>query len=145
MTTPAVTQIDANYLNQLKAQLQTVLTDVEHQLNGIGASPDPNTTGSVGAVDSTLSVLAGASGFAAGVSLNNALKALGGSIHDQLVWLKKVLTDMTNEIDNTVASFGANEALNNEAVDQLLTDFQNTIGDLNNPPGGSSSGPGSGK
>ena len=36
-----VTQIDADYLNGLQVQLQTVLTDVKDQLKGVGASPDP--------------------------------------------------------------------------------------------------------
>jgi hypothetical protein len=135
----AVTQIDADYLNQLKSQLQTVLDHVNAQLTGIGASSDPNTTSWIGPVDDTLSVLAGAANFAAGVSLNKALHALGGSLHDQLVWLKKVLTDMIHEITTTVESFSATESLNTETVDQLLSDFQSTIDDLNNPPKNSSS------
>jgi hypothetical protein len=135
--TPAVTHIDTNYLNQLKAQLQMVLTEVENQLKGIGASSAPNLTGWLGPVDTTLGVLAGATGSAIGTALNNALSGLGGSIHDQLVWLQKVLTDMTHEIDTTVSTFGNTESLNNATVDQLLAEFQSTIGDLSgtNGPG----------
>ncbi len=141
----AVTQIDANYLNQLKAGLQTVLTEVQDQLKGIGASSDPNLTGWVGPVDNTLCVLAGGSGCCTGTTLSNALKALGGSIHDQLVWLQKALAGMIHEIDTTVSSFGNTESLNTETVDQLLADFQNTIGDLSGATGpGVTGGPGSG-
>ena len=65
---------------------------------------------------------------------------MGGSVNEQLTWLQKVLTDMINEITTTVNSFSGTESLNNEAVSQLLTDFGNTINDMNNPPGGSGSG-----
>jgi hypothetical protein len=134
-----VTQIDANYLNGLKGQLQTILTDVQNQLRGIGASTDPNTTSWLGPVDQNLSVQGGTSSFNAATALNTALKAMGGSVNEQLTWLQKVLTDMINEITTTVNSFSGTESLNNEAVSQLLTDFGNTINDMNNPPGGSGS------
>src|SRR5260221_182627 len=137
--TGAVTQINADYLNGLKGQLQTVLTNVENQLKGIGNSAD----GNILPVDQNLKVEAGLTTFNAGVALNTALQAMGGSIHDQLTWLKKVLTDMINEITTTVNSFNNAESLNTETVDQLITDFQNTIGDLNNPPGSSGSPGGS--
>jgi hypothetical protein len=139
-TTGNVTQIDANYLNGLKTQLQTILTDVQNQLRGIGASSDPDTTSWLGPVDQTLSVSAGATSFNAGTDLNTALKNMGGSVNEQLTWLQKVLTDMINEITTTVNSFSASETLNNESVAQLISDFESTIGDMNNPPGGSSSG-----
>ena len=134
-----VTQIDANYLNGLKGQLQTILTDVQNQLRGIGASTDPNTTSWLGPVDQNLSVQGGAKSFNAATALNTALNAMGGSVNEQLTWLQKVLTDMINEITTTVNSFSGTESLNNEAVSQLLTDFGNTINDMNNPPGGSGS------
>ena len=41
---------------------------------------------------------------------------MGGSIHDQLTWLNKVLTDMISEITTTVNSFGNTESLNTESV-----------------------------
>ena len=136
MATGAVTQIDANYLNGLKGQLETVLTDVQNQLKGVGNTPD----GWVSAIDQNFSVLPGPSSFNAGAALNTALNALGGSIHDQLTWLEKVLTDMINEITTTVNSFSGTESLNTETVDQLISDFENTINDINNPPNGSGSG-----
>jgi hypothetical protein len=135
MATGAATQIDATYLNGLKGQLQTLLTDVQNQLKGIGNSPD----GWVSPVDQNLKVLPGATSFNAGAALNTALQAMGGSIHDQLTWLQKTLTDMINEITTTVNSFSNTESLNTETVDQLISDFQGTINDFNNPPG--SSGP----
>jgi hypothetical protein len=46
---------------------------------------------------------------------------------------------MSEEITTTVNSLNETESLNNDAVDQLVKDFQNTIGDLNNPPGSSNS------
>ncbi|SRR5260370_34275452 len=136
--TGAATQINADYLNGLKGQLQTVLGDVKTQLKGVGSSP----AGWVNPVDQNFSVLDGPNGFNAGAQLNAALKAMGGSVNQQLTWLQKVLTDMINEITNTVNSFKNAESLNTETVDQLITDFQNTIKDVNNPP--SSAGSGSG-
>lgn len=130
MANGAVTQIDATYLNTLKGQLETVLGDVKNQLKGVGSSP----AGWVYPVDQNFSVLDGPNGFNAGAQLNTALKAMGGSVHDQLTWLQKVLTDMINEITNTVNSFSNAESINTESVDQLITDFQNTIKDVNNPP-----------
>lgn len=132
-----VTQIDTTYLNNLKGQLQAIQTDVQNQLNGIGASSDPNLTGWISAVDENLTVSAGATNFNAGKALDTALGKMGGSIHDQLTWLNKVLTDMINEITTTVNSFGNTESLNTESVATLIGDFQHTINDMNNPPGSS--------
>jgi hypothetical protein len=132
-----VTQIDATYLNNLKGQLQAIQTDVQNQLNGIGASSDPNLTGWISAGDENLTVSAGATTFNAGKALDTALGKMGGSIHDQLTWLNKVLTDMINEITTTVNSFGNTESLNTESVATLISDFQGVINDFSNPPGGS--------
>jgi len=132
------TQIDSTYLNNLKGQLQGIQTDVQSQLNGIGAG-DPSLSGWISAVDQSLTVTAGAQNFNAGKALNTALGKMGGSIHDQLTWLNKVLTDMINEITTTVNSFGNTESLNTESVATLLSDFQHTINDMNNPPGASGS------
>jgi hypothetical protein len=137
----SVTQIDTTYLQGLQGQLQTILGEVEDQLRGIGASSDPNVTGWLGPVDQNLNVQAGPTTFNAGAALNNALKAMGGSVNEQLTWLKKVLTDMINEITTTIQSFSGTESLNNDTVAQLISDFQSTINDMNSPPGGSSSNP----
>jgi hypothetical protein len=136
-TSTKTTQIDATYLTNLQTQLQGILTDVQNQLKGIGASSDPTIW--LGPVDQTLSVQAGATTFNAGAALNTALKAMGGSVHDELTWLQKVLTDMINEITTTIQSFSGTESLNKDTVDQLISDFQNTVSDMNNPPGGTSS------
>jgi hypothetical protein len=130
------TQIDSTYLNNLKGQLQGIQTDVQSQLNGVGAA-DPSLSGWISAVDSSLTVTAGAQNFNAGKALNTALGKMGGTIHDQLTWLNKVLTDMISEITTTVNSFGNTESLNTESVSTLIGDFQKTINDMNNPPGSS--------
>ena len=88
-----------------------------------------------------LTLLAGPPGFAAGVAISNALKTVGGSVYSQLQWLDKVLKDMSQEITTTVKSLNGTESLNNDAVDKLVNDFQHTITDMNNPPGGSPSNP----
>jgi hypothetical protein len=143
--TSGVTQINKDYLNQLKGQLSEILSQVDQELTGIGAYNAPGSTGWLKPVDNTLSVSAGGSSFNAGSELNAALKTMGGSVNDQLTWLKKVLTDMINEITTTVDSMSNTETLNTETVDQLINDFQSTINDMNNPPGsGSGSGSGSG-
>jgi hypothetical protein len=137
-----VTQINKDYLNNLKNRLSDLLTDVENQLKGVGASSAPGTTTYIQPVDQTLTVNAGGNTgvpFNAATALNKALGAMGGSVHDQLTWLHKTLTDMIGEITTTVNSFSGTESLNNESVAQLISDFQNTIGDFNNPPGGSGS------
>jgi hypothetical protein len=137
-TSTKVTQIDTTYLTNFQKQLQTILTSVQTQLTGTGASSDPNATGWLGPVDQNLTVQAGATTFNAATDLNNALKAMGGSVHTQLTWLQKVLTDMISEISTTIQSFSGTESLNKDTVDQLISDFQNTVSDMNNPSGGNS-------
>ena len=131
-----VTQIDTDYLNKLKAQIDLLDSEVEAQLTGIGPSSSPNTTNYINPVND-LTLLAGPPGFDAGVAISNALKTAGGSVYSQLQWLDKVLKDMSQEITTTVQSLKGTESLNNDAVDKLMSDFQNTINDMNNPPGGS--------
>lgn len=140
-----VTQINETYLKQLRSQLDTVLADVEGQLKGLGVTTDTSTTGYLNPVTQDLSVLAGGGTgttgtFDAATELNSALSQMGGSVNEQLTWLKKVLTDMISEIGTTIDSFSSTESLNNETVEQLMTDFQNTISDMSNPPGGSGTG-----
>jgi hypothetical protein len=133
-----VTQIDTDYLNQLKAQLEEIDSQVEAQLRGIGPSSNPATTNYINPVND-LNLLAGPAGFA-GTALANALKSAGNSVYDQLQWLDKVLKEMSDEITSTISTLNGTESLNNDAVDTLITDFQNTINDMNNP-GGSSTNP----
>jgi hypothetical protein len=134
-----VTQINADYLNALKAELQNVDSEVEQLLNGHGVSNDPGTTSYINRLDE-ISLTSGPGDFDAGQRINTAVMQAGGSVYDQLQWLDKVLKDMIEEITNTVNSFHGTESLNNEAVDTMLTDVQNTISDMGNPPGSSSSG-----
>jgi hypothetical protein len=135
----SVTQIDADYLNGLKVQLDLLLDEVNSQLTGIGASSLPGTTGLIPVVDSNLIVSAGATSFNAGAALNKALSAMGDSVNQQLHWLQNVLTQMISEITTTVNSFTSTESLNNESVDQLITDFQNTISAVSNTNSASTS------
>ncbi len=135
-----VTQIDTAYLKKLQSQLEDLEGQVETQLRGIGPSSDPTTTNYINPVNN-LTLIAGPPGFDAGVAISNALKTAGGSVYSQLQWLDKVLKDMVEEITTTVNSLHGMESLNNEEVDKLMSDFQNTIGDMNNPPGGGGSPP----
>lgn len=142
MASGGVTQIDASYLDTLKNQLTDLQHQVEQQLNGLGtAGATPETVSFIEPITSSIKVAAGASSFDAGAALNTALGTMGGSVHDQLTWLDKVLGDMISEITTTVASFHGTESLNNESVDQLITDFQNTISDINTPAGSGSGSP----
>jgi hypothetical protein len=137
-----VTQIDKAYLTTLAGQLDTLLGEVKAQIAGLGqGGAKSGTLNFVPAISSTsLEVQAGSKAFNAGTVLNDALDTMGGSVAQQLAWLEKVLTDMINEIHTTIMSFTGTESLNNESVDQLITQFQNTINDVNTPPGGSNSG-----
>jgi len=140
MAGSAVTQIDTDYLNKLKAQLEQLESQVEGQLAGMGPSSIPGTTNFINPVND-LTLLAGASGFDAGAAITSALKTAGDSVADQMQWLDKVVKDMITEVTNTVNSFQGTESLNNAAVDTLINEFQQTINDMNNPPGSSSSNP----
>jgi hypothetical protein len=115
-----VTQIDKAYLTTLAGQLDTLLGEVKAQIAGLGqGGAKSGTLNFVPAISSTsLEVQAGSKAFNAGTVLNDALDTMGGSVAQQLAWLEKVLTDM-------------------------ITQFQNTINDVNTPPGGSSSTGGS--
>jgi len=137
----AVTQINADYLKKLQGNLQDLLGQVNDQIQGLGTKgATGSTTSFIPPVTSSLTVAAGASSFNAGAAINKALSAMGGSVSDQLTWLKHVLTDMISEITTTVNSFSGTESLNNESVTQLMNDFQKTINDINSPAGSGSSG-----
>jgi hypothetical protein len=139
-----VTQIDTTYLDGLKTQLQDLQSEVEQQLQGLGTSgATSNTLTFIEPVTSSIKLAAGAASFDAGAAINAQLSKMGGSVNDQLTWLDKVLGDMISEITTTVATFKGTESLNNDSVDQLMTDFQNTISDINSPAGSGSSGSGS--
>src|ERR1700722_10861630 len=135
MSGSGVTQINKAYLQGLATQLGTVKTQVETQLSGLGPGPSTSNTATIiGAIDSTLAVHAGTSAFAIGTTLNTDLGKMGGSVHDQLTWLDKILTDMIQELDTTANKMSATETLNEEQAANLITDFQGVIGDINTPP-----------
>jgi hypothetical protein len=133
MASDNVTQIDATYLNGLKAEIDDLRTQVELQIKGLGTTGvTPDTTNYIPSVDN-LTLLAGTTSFDAGTMISNALKTMGSSVHDRLVWLNQTLTDMSSEITTTISKFSGTESLNNDTVDQLTTDFQHTITDMGNP------------
>jgi hypothetical protein len=127
-----VTHFSVAYLNKLKARLAEMQGQVTDQMRGQGASTDPTTSLWIDPVDSALTVRAGGAGanatFDAAAALNTALTSMGGSVHDQLAWLRKVLGDMIDEITVTVNSFGTTESVNNEIMDKLISEFKTTIG-----------------
>jgi hypothetical protein len=127
-----VTHFSVAYLNKLKARLAEMQAQVTDQMSGQGGSADPTTSLWIDPVDSALSVRAGGAGasatFDAASALNTALTSMGGSVHDQLAWLRKVLGDMIDEITVTVNSFGTTESVNNEIMDKLISEFKTTIG-----------------
>jgi hypothetical protein len=140
MSGSGVTQINADYLNKLKNELMTLDDQVQTQLNGIGPSTDPGTTNYIHPLND-ISLTAGPQGFNAGLAIKNAVHNAGGSVYNQLEWLDKVLKDMIDEITNAVNSLHGTESLNNEAVDKLMTQFQNTSSDMNGSPNSSTSNP----
>jgi len=128
-----VTQIDTNYLTTLKSQIDLLKTEVELQIKGVGpVGTNSSTTNYIYSVDN-LKLLPGTSSFDAGTQLQNALKTMGGSVHDRLTWLDKTLGDMSDDITATIKKFNDTESINNDSVDQLVTDFRNTIADMSNP------------
>lgn len=127
-----VTEVSVAYLRGLSASLGDILKEVNHQLNGQGSAT--STTSLTDLVDSDLQVLAGSpcggSGlnFDAAASLNTALSTMGGSVHDQLQWLSTVLSAMIAEVNTAIKAVGKAETLNNEEVDALIAEFEQTIG-----------------
>jgi len=140
-----VTQIDTTYLDNLKIQLQDLQSQVEQQLQGLGTTGATSSTLTfIEPITSSIKLAAGASSFDAGAAINAQLSKMGGSVNDQLTWLDEILGQMASEITTTVATLKGTESLNNESVDQLMADFQNTINDINTPAGSGSSGSSSG-
>lgn len=140
MASGGVTQIDSAYLANLRSQLQDLQKEVQDQLNGIGpySSDVKLTVGYIPPVNN-LNLQAGSSNFDAGKQIQSALSTMGGSVYDRLTWLNNTLTDMISEITTTISQLHGTESLNNEQVDQLTTEFNNTIGDFGNPGGGTPS------
>jgi hypothetical protein len=131
-----VTHVDVTYLNKLKTRLSEMQAQVEEQIRGQGPSSDPTTTLWIDPVNSGLTVTAGGVGAGAGstfdaaAALSTTLSSMGGSVHDQLAWLDKILGEMISQITATVKSFGATESANNDSVDKLISEFRATIGTI---------------
>jgi hypothetical protein len=135
-----VTQIDTTYLDSLKSYLEEVQSWVDQQIKGMGTTGvGPNTASYLQAVSGATSVDAGTASFEVAGNLNTALKSMGTSVSQELGWLNKTVSAMISEITTTVAKFQGTESLNNDTVQQLISDFQNTISDMNTPPGSGSS------
>src|SRR6266705_4096118 len=133
MAGSGVTEINADYLKNLQNELVLLDKQVEAQLKGIGPTNDPATTKYIYPLNE-LNLQAGPQGFNAGVAIANAVKNTGTSVYGQLEWLDKVLKDMIEEVTNTIHSLHGTESLNNEAVDKLMTEFQNSISDMSGTP-----------
>jgi hypothetical protein len=133
-----VTQINADYLNTISQIIQDLDDKVKALLAGHGPSNDPGATTYINPLNQ-LFLSAGPSGFQAGTAVDTAVGQAGNSVYAQLEWLDKVLKDMIEDINNTVRGFKGTESLNNESVDTLLSNFQNTISDIGTPPDGGSS------
>lgn len=134
--TSDVTEVSVDYLRRLNAALTDILQQVNARLSG-GTAPDSQTV-LVSPVDTSLQVSAGSPGddsgltFDAAAALNQALSTMGGSVHDQLEWLSGVLSAMIGEVNAAIAAVGNANHLNDEQVDALITEFENTIG-VHNP------------
>lgn len=126
-----LTEVSVAYLQQLAAAFQDMLGQVNSQLSG-GTQGGPVVL--TDPVDSTLQVSAGSPGdgtsltFDAAAALNDALAAMGGSVHDQLEWLSGVLSTMIGEVNNAIAAVGNTNHLNDEQADALIREFESTIG-----------------
>lgn len=134
--TSDVTEVSVDYLRRLNVALTDILQQVNARLSG-GTAPDSQTV-LVSPVDSGLQVSAGSPGddcglnFDAAAALNAALSTMGGSVHDQLEWLSGVLSAMIGEVNAAIAAVGNANHLNDEQVDALIAEFENTIG-VRNP------------
>jgi hypothetical protein len=150
-----VTTINATYLTGLRTSLEDLLTGVEQQIRGEGSvdamgssgtvqvppvTGNPNFSVSAGGVMSN----DGTSTFDITNDLNSALQQMGGTVEQELDWLRRVLTDMISEIGTTITSMKNADSLNSDSVNTLEQDFQTTINDINTPPVSGSGGGGSG-
>lgn len=127
-----VTEVSVAYLRQLSAALNDVLQQVNARLNG-ATTPNGRTV-LTEPVDSSLQISAGGPGdgsgltFDAAAALDDALSTMGGTVHDQLGWLSRVLSAMISEISDAIAAVGKADYLSSEQVDALIREFENTIG-----------------
>lgn len=134
-----VTQIDIGYLTAFRNEVQQMLDHLNETMMG-HPSNDSATTGWIYPVDGALQVYAGTKGFQAAEDLNTALKTMGGTVQQQLQWLKKVFMDMISETNQTIQKFKSTESMNAETATKLQQDFYQTINDLLSPPGNTGSG-----
>jgi hypothetical protein len=132
--------IDKTYLTNLRAMLQEMLDDVSHQVNGLGNKSTILGNIWVPPVDGNLNITmpggtpGTSSTFPLGADLNAKLTAMGGTVSDDVVWLQTVLGDMIDEIDTTIKSMSDTENLNEDTIQKLMDDFQQTLSDMSNGP-----------
>lgn len=153
MSTPPPLKVDKAYLQKVQGALEILLQEVKDQVSGIGmdsgvlipaVGPNINEYFSPGGtaakgVTGTYSLP-----FVPAVDLYNQLGSMGKSVGAELQWLEKVLQDTIAGITTTINHFGSAEDINQDAVNQMLQDFQKAVADLNNPPSSSSSSSNSG-
>lgn len=153
MTTPPPLKIDKTYLQKVQSALQILLADVQAQIDGIGVDngimipavgPNLNEYFSPGGT-----AVKGVTGtyslpFVPAVDLHDQLGTMGKSVGAELKWLKKVLQDTISGITTTINHFTNIDDINQDAVNQMMQDFQRAVADLNNPPSSSSSSSSSG-
>jgi len=132
-----VTLIDPAFLRTLKGQLDTLNTQVKAQLKGIGQNNLAGATWTIPAIggDFGTQIEAGGVTFDAATDLQAALNAFGGSLQEKLQAFSKTLTDMSQEITDTLAKWTNNENLNTELASELITQFQGAISDMDSGSG----------
>jgi hypothetical protein len=142
MAASGVTHISKSYLLGLATQLGTLKQQVQDQISGLGPAYETTMTGGpLQAISDSLSVKAGAPPFAMAATLNQDLKAMGGSVNSQLTWLKKILTDMIQELTTTADKMSNTEDLNSEQAAALITDFQGVLSDVSAGPSSTTTPP----
>ena len=128
-----VTDVSVAYLRQLNASFADILQQVNDQLNGKTTATATAPAALIEPVNADLQVKAGSPGaggpdFDAAAALNAAMSDMGGSVHDQLDWLRRVLSTMIGEVNDAIAAVGTVNHLNDEQADALVSDFEHTIG-----------------
>jgi hypothetical protein len=142
--------IDYDYLANLQKTLQLMLDDVNNHINGSGNVATWWGTTWVPAVDGSLNITmpGGSPGtgstFPLGQNLNAKLASMGGSVSEEMGFLQTVLEDMIDEIETTMDSMTSTENLNDDSVQALLSEFEQTISAMNAGPSSSGSSGSSG-
>lgn len=141
---------DKAHLTDLKTKINTLTTNlmedpdvVALQEWGSASLWDPSTwnspTGGGGGGDSgagaVLTLLPGNTDhFPAALLVKNRGTAYASSVINAVNWVHDVMTNLVTNIDFTVTKIDNAEHENSLTVQQAITDFSQTIGDLGGPP-----------